>query len=161
MQLYVGDYLRDTRHLTAEQHGAYLLLLMAAWNAGGRLPNDPRKLARLAASTPSRWSKISADVLEFFEVEGDTLKTDILERWSRERRRLEGRQPMSAAVRAFVLERDGYRCTYCEATDGPFEVDHILPVSRGGGNEFENLTCACKPCNRSKGAKTVDQWCAA
>jgi uncharacterized protein YdaU (DUF1376 family) len=71
MQLYVGDYLRDTRHLTAEQHGAYLLLLMAAWNAGGRLSNDPRKLARLAASTPSRWAKISADVLEFFEVEGD------------------------------------------------------------------------------------------
>jgi uncharacterized protein YdaU (DUF1376 family) len=71
MQLYVGDYLRDTRHLTAEQHGAYLLLLMAAWNAGGRLPNDPRKLARLAASTPSRWAKISADLLEFFEVDGD------------------------------------------------------------------------------------------
>ena len=71
MQLYVGDYLRDTRHLTAEQHGAYLLLLMAAWNAGGRLPNDSRKLARLAASTPSRWAKISADVLEFFEVDGD------------------------------------------------------------------------------------------
>jgi len=71
MQLYVGDYLRDTRHLTAEQHGAYLLLLMAAWNAGGRLPNDSRKLARLAASTPSRWAKISADVLEFFEVGGD------------------------------------------------------------------------------------------
>lgn len=71
MQLYVGDYIRDTRHLTAEQHGAYLLLLMAAWNAGGRLPNNPKKLARLAASTPSRWAKIAADVLEFFDVEGD------------------------------------------------------------------------------------------
>jgi len=71
MQLYVGDYLRDTRHLTAEQHGAYLLLLMAAWNAGGKLPNDPRKLARLAACTPSRWAKIADDLMEFFEVDGD------------------------------------------------------------------------------------------
>jgi uncharacterized protein YdaU (DUF1376 family) len=71
MQLYVGDYLRDTRHLSAEQHGAYLLLLMAAWNAGGKLPNDPRKLARLASCTPSRWAKISADVLEFFDVDGN------------------------------------------------------------------------------------------
>ena len=71
MQLYVGDYIRDTRHLTAEQHGAYLLLLMAAWNAGGRLPNNPKKLARLAASMPSRWAKIAADVMEFFDVEGD------------------------------------------------------------------------------------------
>ena len=73
MQLYVGDYLRDTRHLTAEQHGAYLLLLMAMWNADGTLPNDHKKLARLASCTPTRWSKISADVMAFFEVDGDTV----------------------------------------------------------------------------------------
>lgn len=70
MQLYIGDYLRDTRHLTAEQHGAYLLLLMAMWNADGRLPDDARKLARLASCSPSRWAKICEDVMEFFEVEG-------------------------------------------------------------------------------------------
>lgn len=70
MQLYVGDYLKDTRHLTAEQHGAYLLLLMSMWAHGGELPNDPKKLARLACCTTSRWAKISAEVLEFFDVDG-------------------------------------------------------------------------------------------
>ena len=35
----------------------------------------------------------------------------------------------------------------------PFEVDHIIPVSRGGTNDYENLTLACRWCNRSKGAK--------
>ncbi|WP_081761413.1 DUF1376 domain-containing protein [Methylopila sp. 73B] len=68
LPLYVGDYLRDTRGLTAEQHGAYLLLLMSMWSAGGRLPNDDRKLARFASCTPSRWAKIRGDVLSFFEV---------------------------------------------------------------------------------------------
>lgn len=76
MQLYVGDYLKDTRHLTAEQHGAYLLLLMAMWTAGGELPNDPKKLARMAACSPSRWAKIGDDVLEFFTPDGDVIRND-------------------------------------------------------------------------------------
>lgn len=71
MQFYVADYLGDTRHLTTEQHGAYLLLLMTMWRAGGTLPNDPKKLARLVGCTPSRWARIEADVMAFFAVEGD------------------------------------------------------------------------------------------
>jgi uncharacterized protein YdaU (DUF1376 family) len=66
MQLYVADYLGDTRHLTTEQHGAYLLLLMTMWRSEGVLPDNPVKLARIAGLTPSRWLKICAEVLEFF-----------------------------------------------------------------------------------------------
>ena len=73
MQLYVADYLGDTRHLTTEQHGAYLLLLMTMWRSDGRLPNDPKKLARIAGCSPSRWSKIAEEVMEFFEVDGSDL----------------------------------------------------------------------------------------
>jgi uncharacterized protein YdaU (DUF1376 family) len=71
MQLYVADYLGDTRHLTTEQHGAYLLLLMAMWRANGELPYDQAKLARMTGLTPSRWAKIRPDVLAFFQV-GET-----------------------------------------------------------------------------------------
>lgn len=73
MQLYVADYLGDTRHLTTEQHGAYLLLLMTMWRSDGRLPNDAKKLARIAGCSPSRWAKISDEVLEFFNVDGSVL----------------------------------------------------------------------------------------
>jgi len=69
MQLYVADYLGDTRHLTTEQHGAYLLILMTMWRSDGRLPNDDKKLARIVGCTPSRWAKIGPEVMEFFEID--------------------------------------------------------------------------------------------
>ncbi len=66
MQLYVADYLGDTRHLTTEQHGAYLLLLMTMWRADGVLPNDDAKLARITGLTVARWRKISDEIMAFF-----------------------------------------------------------------------------------------------
>jgi uncharacterized protein YdaU (DUF1376 family) len=71
MQLYVADYIGDTLHLTTEQHGAYLLLLMAMWRAGGSLPNEEHKLARIAGLSPARWRRVSGDVMVFFnEIDG-------------------------------------------------------------------------------------------
>ena len=34
-----------------------------------------------------------------------------------------------------------------------YEIDHIHPVSKGGGNELANLQLLCGPCNRSKGSR--------
>ena len=47
MPLYVGDYLRDTMHLTAEQHGHYLLAIIAYWTRGGPLPDDDEILSEI------------------------------------------------------------------------------------------------------------------
>lgn len=43
LALYTGDYLRDTRHLTPEEHGVYLLLLMHCWDQKGPVPLDERR----------------------------------------------------------------------------------------------------------------------
>lgn len=71
MRLFVGDYLGDTQHLTTEQHGAYLLLLMAMWRAGGRLPNNPRALTRITGVHPPHWKRVAVDVMPFFSVDED------------------------------------------------------------------------------------------
>lgn len=67
MQLYVSDYLGATLHFTSEQHGAYMLLLLAMWNAGGSLPDDAKTLCRITRCSPSRWGKISDAVMEKFD----------------------------------------------------------------------------------------------
>lgn len=68
----MGFYMA-TAHLTLEQKGAYHLLLMALWDADGRLPNDPKILARILRIDIRKWRFISAEVLPFFVVDGEHL----------------------------------------------------------------------------------------
>ncbi len=48
-------------------------------------------------------------------------------------------------------------CAYCRDGKGD-TLDHILPLSKGGTNDKENLVMACRSCNSSKGAKTIGEW---
>ncbi|MCX8282459.1 DUF1376 domain-containing protein [Phyllobacterium sp. 0TCS1.6C] len=66
MQLYVSDFIGDTLHLSTEQIGAYMLLLMAMWNADGSLPDEDTKLARVVRMSVKKWRSISGDLLPFF-----------------------------------------------------------------------------------------------
>lgn len=71
MPLYVADYLADAAHLTTEEHGAYLLLIMNYWQRGKPLPADSEKLARIARMTNERWTDVERTLNDFFEVDGD------------------------------------------------------------------------------------------
>lgn len=53
-----------------------------------------------------------------------------------------------AKIRAHVLRRDGNVCHYCGAP--ATEVDHVVPVSRGGSHKLHNLVAACHDCNANK-----------
>lgn len=56
-----------------------------------------------------------------------------------------------------VFERDRFTCGYCgrRPPDVVLEVDHMLPVCEGGGDEQENLITACFDCNRGKSGKVL------
>ena len=60
-------------------------------------------------------------------------------------------------LRAQVFSRDKNTCVYCGMGEN-LECDHIVPVSRGGSNELDNLATACERCNQSKGQKLLSEW---
>lgn len=64
------------------------------------------------------------------------------------------------SMRSFVFERDNYTCSYCGKRGIKLEVDHIKPLSRGGTNDYSNLTAACVRCNRQKANKSLTEFTA-
>jgi hypothetical protein len=68
------------------------------------------------------------------------------------------RDAVSKSIRYDILKRDNYRCKLCgsiasETTQ--LEIDHIIPVSKGGDNSFGNLQTLCNNCNRGKVDKAL------
>lgn len=60
------------------------------------------------------------------------------------------------SVNAYVKKKFRFKCVYCGSSK-KLEVDHLFPVSKGGSEDLENLVCACKSCNSSKGDRTPDE----
>lgn len=68
------------------------------------------------------------------------------------------RKAISKRLRFEVLKRDRFSCLYCSARPPKvaLEIDHILPVSKGGKNTIDNLVTACFDCNRGKSNILLD-----
>jgi 5-methylcytosine-specific restriction endonuclease McrA len=56
-------------------------------------------------------------------------------------------------TRRAVFARDSWTCQYCGRTS-LLTVDHVLPRSRGGASDWDNIVTSCAPCNRRKGNRT-------
>ena len=62
-----------------------------------------------------------------------------------------------------LLVAQGFRCVYCPADlsdRANREVDHIVPISRGGSNDVSNIQMLCKSCNRTKRAQLPEEFLA-
>jgi len=70
------------------------------------------------------------------------------------------RVALSGAARKALYVRDEGICRECRMTldrEGPWHIDHIVPVVAGGTNDDANLRLTCAPCNLRKGAKTISE----
>lgn len=67
IQLYVADYLADTMHLTTEEHGAYLLLIMNYWQTGKAIPE--KRIQAVARLSNERLTDVKNVLSEFFTID--------------------------------------------------------------------------------------------
>jgi len=78
-----------------------------------------------------------------------------------EAKKTKSRKGIGPKLRRDVMQKDNYTCNECGASPktskGVFlEIDHIIPVSKGGGNEIANLQTLCDVCNAGKGNQLPD-----
>ena len=67
------------------------------------------------------------------------------------------RAKVSGTLKKQVTDRAQGCCEYCKSqirfSPNSFEIDHIIPISRGGMNQLENMALACPQCNGHKADK--------
>ena len=121
----------------------------------GGIKDDDERLARITWTAIRKWRRLRPQLEPFFDIRAGF--------WYLNRPWIEisgrpARIAVPAVIRGIVTQREGKICTYCGDQDGPFDLDHIYPVVKGGPNDASNLTLACAACNRSKGGKTLMEW---
>ena len=157
-----------------------------AYAAEWRLNNNEHQLALEKkrrdenpkyAETTAKWRAENADRLKAYEAERRKtekrkLATKIAsEAWKKahpEERRNHVRNRRAKLRDGGVLSKDiektlmaaqGGLCAVCKCCIAfKFQLDHIVPVARGGRNEDDNVQLLCPPCNQSKGARPMDEF---
>lgn len=122
MPLWTDAYLGDTRHLSTFEHGAYLLLLIAAWRRGGSLPDDDAQLAKISGCTRAQWRKVGPLIRDFFKAEdGQLRQSRLIDIYKAVKRKCES---ASIGGKASALKRQRNRSTN----------DEIPLADRGNGS---------------------------
>jgi len=81
------------------------------------------------------------------------------EKSKRRKAQARGQTPVAISVNALLTRfgQFGNCCAYCGCA-GDMEIEHVVPISRGGAHDISNIVPACAPCNSSKSAKEMEGW---
>lgn len=175
MQFNTGDWLKDPRlsMCLPATRGIWIDAIAAMHECGrsGSLSGSPEQLSRVLRCTePALMAAI--DDLQTTGTADLTLRNGVItmvnrrmlreqkertsgaERQKRLREKGGGSPERWTAIRVKILERDNYTCQYCGKKAKT--VDHIMPKSKGGTEDSDNLVACCKACNMFKGNRTLE-----
>jgi hypothetical protein len=132
-------------HALSIESKAYIpLLWLLASEHDGALPPADKAAWRLRTSADVI-EKVYAEALEAGFFEAGELGTK--EQWAS--------RYIPDAVRERILQRDGHQCITCGSTEN-LEIDHKIPISKGGTSDELNLQVLCRSCNRRKRVRCAD-----
>lgn len=145
LPLWTDAYIADTTDLSAEEHGVYLLLLMAAWRSPDcSLPDDDERLCRMARVGIKKWRKLRV-VMERFWTVGDHGWTQ--KRLLEERARVEmSRSQKSRAGKNSALKRKKTPSTGV-GTEQATKSQHTISISK---DSVPDGTGACRATDPAK-----------
>ncbi len=116
-----------------------------------RLANTETWIGRLTEIFPIRFVRVETarfdmQLMQDAEITGREYQQGDLAGWQ---------------LRSYIFHRDGHRCAYCGNSRAErYELDHIVPRSRGGANRVSNLVVSCHDCNVEKGNLSVEEFLA-
>ena len=103
----------------------------------------------------SRWAPVSALSTELVRFDLQQLENPEIAGVEYQQGTLAGYE-----VREYLLEKWGRKCCYCDKTDVPLQLEHLVAKARGGSNRVSNLGLACQPCNQAKAAQPLEVFLA-
>lgn len=144
-----------------------LRVLHKAIREAGRLPS----VARLVANEQRRYWQENPEAKRRAQADWDRNQWQInyltnldLRLYTREksrRRKLQQRKQTVWKISVLQLRtrflRFNNACAYCQST-AEIQIEHVLPISKGGLHHINNIVPACKSCNYSKAAHPMEQW---
>jgi uncharacterized protein YdaU (DUF1376 family) len=137
MPVFTDALIGDTTHLSTEQFGAYVLILLATWRNNGRaLPDDDERMAHVCRAGVKRWrSKLRPAVSEFFDISDGFWRQHRLEKeWARVEGLIAKRRASAAAGGRATAARnaatDGARKDNLEDSEELFDRPESLNAAR-------------------------------
>ncbi len=78
----------------------------------------------------------------------DSIKDSKLSKKTKSKNNYKHKRSVSELSKKIVASRQKWRCKKCkELLDFTYEIDHIVPLYKGGGNELNNLRALCRNCH--------------
>ena len=153
MPLYTADYKDATAHLSAAQHGAYLLLLMNYWTKGS-LPTEDKLLARIACMSDREWKANRNVIAGFFDTDWKQTRVEK----ELEKARIKSEARAASGARGGEAKSLKYReSTVANATILPQQKpSKTLPSSSGSGTVKEEDTSLRSVGRGKRAAKAIE-----